>query len=96
MPVVLHPFNQFPAGHKITTNPSCGSNYIKFDPIPAKGYWDDNGKSGDLNSSAPGCNIVTGGELFYSFNYPRSDASSTGLEDYTRDVIYFVEDASGK
>ncbi|EGD73921.1 fibrillin 1 [Salpingoeca rosetta] len=78
----IRPVSKFPHGHAYVNEEYCGEQKSPGDVIPAYGNW--------LYGST--CQNVTGGSVFYAYNYPNGASSNTGFEQSESDLLYFVVD----
>ncbi|GBG26373.1 Hypothetical Protein FCC1311_025942 [Hondaea fermentalgiana] len=86
---VMEPVTQFPQNHpKTAGNGVCGGAEYNF--IPPEGLWSGKG-AGKANDSS--CKLVSGGELFYGYDYPTSGSSNTGFADDNALTMFFLVDS---
>eukprot|EP00730_Choanoeca_flexa_P004202 TRINITY_DN11628_c0_g1_i11.p1 TRINITY_DN11628_c0_g1~~TRINITY_DN11628_c0_g1_i11.p1 ORF type:complete len:1035 (+),score=91.97 TRINITY_DN11628_c0_g1_i11:1645-4749(+) len=87
-PISSYRHAAFPKNHVLTNEIICGQSFSAGDPIPASGLWSNNGKR-----SSNGCSEVSGGAMFYAYNYPEHSSSNTGFEEHEIALFYFVQRA---
>ncbi|EDQ89459.1 uncharacterized protein MONBRDRAFT_25119 [Monosiga brevicollis MX1] len=81
---MIRPVTGFPPEHALVQNERCGHQYAAGDPIPVSAlYSTSNGNSG--------CQEVTGGSLFYAYNWPNGASANTGFEEPEKALFYFVQ-----
>ena len=86
----VFPITALPAVHPLVTSNICGQSFSAGDAIPLTGLWSERGWQTNQGWT---CNSMSGGQMFYGYNYPSTNSGNTGYVNQDAMSVYMVMDS---